>query len=125
MNNQKYCPECQDWYSAEHYPSHMAQHNIGKASYDLNVKQYTGNPSVKGEDYAVCVLHQKKCPCPVSGCNYKPFGWIRKSLMMKYCKQGFWETGLFTKGSSQPINIPIDVENRIVVIYGVPIHIRI
>lgn len=120
---QKYCPDCADWYPSEIYGAHMAQHNVGKASYELNVKQYTGNSKQKGENYAICVLHQKKLSdgCPVKGCRLTPFGWIRKSLMVEFFKNGIWKWQV--NGNVQ--DIPIDTETRIVILYGVPIKIRL
>ena len=100
----------------------------------------------------ICVLHQKKCPCPIKDCRYT-FGMIRKSYMLR-CAKGIireWETtekqdysnyaNLFdeiktTNGYKYRITtvpyfpfgmnqIPIDMKTKTVVLMGATIHLRI
>lgn len=128
MGFMKYCRICQDYYPAPTYPDHMKQHNVGMNSDAQNHKQYTGFIDRKDtkEDYMICVLHQKKTPCPVKDCNYHPFGMIRKSWMMSFLKTGYWQD---TNEEGRPtdtytVQIPIDMNTRTVVLKGVPIKIK-
>ena len=121
MTGQKYCPKCQDWYPSEIYGDHMKQHNVGINS-DSNDNNNRHFSEKKNDDYMVCVLHQKKTPCPVRGCKLMPFGCIKKNLMMEYFKRGFWH---WSDRYGKPMLVPIDTETKIVVLYGVPIRIRV
>lgn len=119
MNNLRYCKDCQDYKPRDGYTQHMAQHNIGNPA--IEHKQYTGQLEKSNEDYMICVLHQKKAPCPIKTCKYVPFGMIRKSRLMEFIKNGVW-IGSDVYGKS--LEIPIDVENRTVILYGATIFLK-
>jgi len=118
----KYCGKCQQWIGDNEFSDHMKQENIGLNSDATEHKQYIGSSKSKGEDYMICVLHQKKTPCPVKGCRYRPFGMIKKSLMMAYFRKGVW---YWQDRYGNAEIVDIDTEKRTVVLFGVTIHIRV
>jgi hypothetical protein len=119
MKHLRYCPTCTDYIPSLTYREHMKQHNIGNPL--IQHEQYLGSFSKQdGSDYMICLLHQKKTPCPVKDCNYHPFGMLRKSLMMSYIKSGIW---IWYDGSNTT-EIPIDSRTRTVTIMGVPIFLK-
>ena len=118
---QKYCRNCQDYYPADIYPAHMKQHQVGDPS--IEHKQYLGTFNQKdGSDYMICILHQKKTPCPIKGCKLQPFGCTRKSVMIANAKKGFFHTSDI---HGNQINVPIDFESRTVVLLGATIKLKI
>ena len=119
---QRYCIHCQDWYPPEVFPDHMKQHNVGLNSDAMEHTQYTGSGSGTKTDYMICTLHQKKCPCPVKGCKYFPFGMIKKGLMMQYFRDGWW---LWHDRFGNDDWVKIDTDTKIVVLFGVPIKLRL
>jgi len=118
----KYCGKCQQWIGDAEFPDHMKMENIGMNSDAVEHKQYTGSGLSEKKDYMICVLHQKKCPCPVRGCKYQPFGMIRKALMMQYFRNGRWK---WHDGYGNDKWEVIDIDTKIVVLFGVPIKLRI
>lgn len=117
MGFQRYCKHCQDYIQYSSFQSHMKQHTIGDPS--IVHQQYSG--FVKDEtDYFICVLHQKKTPCPVKSCNGKPFGVIRKSLMMHYIKKGIFPDMC----SNDQVFVKINQEDKTVILAGATIHLR-
>jgi len=114
--------------------------------------QYQGKKSEnQDKDYMICVLHQKKVPCPVVGCHYLPFGMMRKSYMQK-CAKGIIREWKETGDESDSLNnivkektrngiicrlmtypffhfndelVPIDMTTKTVTIMGVPIKLLI
>lgn len=116
----KYCPDCQDYYPQTIYPAHMKQHQVGNPA--VEHKQFGGVPRDES-DYMICILHQKKTPCPVKGCTLTPFGCTRKSYMILNAKQGFFQTTNNATGKQE--QLPIDLDTKIVMIMGVPIHLKI
>lgn len=128
----RWCTTCKDYVPSRTFNDHMNQHNIGMNSDAVDRKQYTGHLEKNQEDYLICVLHQKKVPCPVKNCKCIPFGIIRKSYLiscMKGIVQGidhrvkpfFPHTDLNTGKHEM---IPIDMETKTVTIMGVPIFIK-
>ncbi len=118
----KYCGRCQQWIGDAEFPDHMKMENVGLNSDAIEHKQYTGNVESVKNDYMICVLHQKKCPCPIKKCKYTPFGMIRKSLMMLYFRDGWWK---WHHGFGNDKYVRIDIDTKIVVLFGVPIKLRI
>ena len=149
MSHFRWCNYCKDYVSTRTFKDHMNQHELGMNSDAKDRKQYTGIVEKKSDDYMICVLHQKKCPCPVKNCNYRPFGMIRKSYMIS-CSKGilglkedkpdkeserifmnyprprvtpfFPHTNINTGKTEM---IPIDMDTKTVLIMGVPIFLRI
>ncbi len=119
MGHLRYCRECQDYIPKSSYNDHMKQHNIGNPL--VEHKQYTGFAGKSDNDYMICVLHQKKTPCPIKTCNGVPFGFIRKSRLIEFVKNGVW-IGSDRYGNQMPI--PIDRESRTVILMGVPIFLK-
>ena len=140
MKPQKWCNYCKRYFNREGFGVHTKLHEREKNIDAKTHVQYTGLQK-KGkneiDDYMICVLHQHKVPCPVKGCNYFPFGKIRKSYMMK-CAKGIvleWMEGKVTKWkktfpffphhTGENGMIPIDMSTRTVTIMGVPIRLKI
>jgi hypothetical protein len=120
MAYMKYCPNCQDYYPQPIYPDHMKQHNVGVNS-DSTDKHNTHFSKKINEDYMICILHQKKTPCPVKGCGCKPFGMMKKSILLKYVKEGvFISSDMYGKRVEAKID-----HTRTVVLMGVPIHLKV
>jgi len=117
----KFCGKCQEWIDDKEFPDHMKMENIGLNTDATEHRQYTGS-STGSNNYMICVLHQKKAPCQVKGCNYEPFGLIRKSHMMEYFKIGWWR---WHDRYGQDEFVKIDIDTKIVVLFGVPIKLRI
>lgn len=144
MSDLRWCSNCQDYIGKLHYNEHMKQHSIGNPN--VEHKQFSGQ--VKDEsDYMICILHQKKVPCPVKHCKYQPFGMIRKSVMIK-CAKGIIgdpkkindppEPGYMNNPNRKvapyfphcdfegnQVMIPIDMKTRTVILNGATIHLRI
>ena len=143
----RWCKYCEDYVPGRTFADHVNQHELGMNSDAKNRRQYTGNIDKKSDDYMICVLHQKKCPCPVKSCNYKPFGVIRKSYMIR-CSKGILRddkpdperekrymnypmprvSPFFPHtdaNTGEQLMIPIDMETKTVTIMGVPIFLRI
>lgn len=147
MSNARWCKDCQDYIPKLNFNEHQKQHNIGNPL--IEHKQYT-RTSERKEDYMICLLHQKKAPC---SCNGKPFGYIRKSVMMQGVKGIVKEWFNIEKEDHSNFTndiieektmsgyryfikiaphlpygnrqIPIDMETKTVVIMGATIHLRI
>ena len=149
MSHFRWCNHCKDYVSSRTYNDHMKQHELGMNSDAKDRVQYTGIAEKNLDDYMICVLHQKKCPCPVKNCDYEPFGMIRKSYMIR-CSKGFLgdkeekpdaeSSKLFMNyprprvapffphtdiNTGKTVMIPIDMETKTVNIMGVPIFLRI
>ena len=149
MSHFRWCDYCKDYVPSRSFNSHRNQHEFELNSDAKDRKQYTGSFQKNNEDYMICVLHQKKCPCPVKNCNYIPFGMIRKSYMIR-CAKGILShkdekpntelEKLFLNYPSQRVApffphtnmitgktemIPIDMSTKTVTIMGVSIFIRI
>lgn len=144
MKRQTWCYHCQRYFDRETFGDHKKLHDRERNIDATTRIQYTGQHKkgfFKGktdeDDYLICILHQKKVPCPVVGCHYKPFGMIRKSYMMK-CAKGIlleWIEEKVTKQkktfpffpheSGENGIIPIDMQNKTVTIMGVPIRLKI
>ena len=102
MSGHRYCIHCQDYYPPESFADHMKQHTQFLNSDAVEHKQYSGTKRAGTEDYMICTLHQKKCPCPVKGCKYFPFGMIKKGFISGH---GF-------KGLIDEIDLGLDVVSR-------------
>ncbi len=142
MTSMTWCYKCKRYFAKQGFGDHIANHKRESNVDATNQTQYTGRfPKTghgkdddKGGDYMICVLHQKKVPCPVIGCHYLPFGIIRKSYMMK-CAKGIireWKEGReefkiktvpFFPQENQMV--PIDMKTRTVTLMGVPIRLKI
>lgn len=120
MRKTRWCRVCQDY--VPNIRDHIKQHSIGQNSDAIERKQYTGFSSDKKEDYMVCLLHQKKVPCPIKDCHYKPFGMLKKSLLMSYIKNG--EILWHDRYGNQIPPVPIDFETKTVILFGATIHLR-
>ena len=118
----KYCGRCQQWIGDAEFSDHMKMENVGLNSDAIEHKQYTGNVESVKNDYMICVLHQKKCPCPIKKCKYSPFGMIKKSRLMGFVNSGWYR---WHDGYGNDKQVRIDPETRIVILFGVPIHIRV
>ena len=119
MGYMKYCRDCQDYYPKDIYPAHMKQHQVGNPA--VEHKQFLGTFRDKSNDYMVCILHQKKCPCPVKGCRLMPLGCIRKSYMLEFIKSGTWIT---TGYDGKLLHVPIDSSTRTVTLMGIPVKLK-
>ncbi len=118
----RYCKHCQDYIPKSGYAEHMKSHQQFENSDAREHKQYHGFVDAKTNDYMICVLHQKKAPCPVKDCKYLPFGLIRKSLLLSYAKTGIY---LSSDQYGNRFETPIDLYTRIVVLMGVPIQLKV
>lgn len=140
-----------------HVPSDTFQKHNKQHQHEMNTdtmvySQYQGKKSEsEDKDYMICVLHQKKVPCPVIGCHYLPFGMMRKSYMQK-CAKGIIREWKEIDGESHYLNnivkektrngticrvmtypffhfhgklVPIDMRTRTVTLMGVPIKLKI
>ncbi len=142
MTSMTWCYKCKKYFAKQGFGDHIANHKR-ESNVDATVQtQYTGRfPKTghgkdddKGGDYMICVLHQKKLPCPVVGCHYLPFGIIRKSYMMR-CAKGiirkYKEDGIDHEMKTFPFfpdslgMIPLDMTKRTVTLLGVPIRLKI
>ena len=121
MSHFRWCSACKDYVSSRTFKDHMNQHNIGMNSDAVDRKQYTGFIEKGSDNYMICVLHQKKVPCPVKNCKYVPFGMIRKSRLKEFIKSGVWKS---TDMYGKMLDVPIDQDTRTVTIMGVPIFIK-
>lgn len=135
----KWCRVCQDY--VPNIADHIRQHNLGENSDARDRQQYIGSTIKKKEDYFVCVLHQKKVPCSSrkfdgSRCDSKIFGMIKKSFMMN-CIKGMsinpaeYHYGRITEpyfpvsdDNNCWYGIPINMDDKTVVIKGVLIHLK-
>lgn len=148
----RWCYHCKMYLQSDTFQMHKKQHQHEMNTDIMVHNQYQGRKSEsEDKDYMICVLHQKKVPCPVTGCHYIPFGMMRKSYMLK-CAKGIireWnETGdeshymnNIVKEKTRngticrmmtypffPFNgklVPIDSRTRTVTIMGVPIKLKI
>jgi|GEM_PF-3835344 hypothetical protein len=120
MKGQRYCKYCQDYYPSDIFPEHMRVHEIGNPS--IEHKQYTGFTKKDSGDYMICILHQKKVPCPIKGCGCSPFGMVKKSIMVNNAKKGVFHT---SDAYGRQMLVPIDMDTKTVVLLGVPIHLKI
>ncbi len=139
MGKPRWCKVCQDYVTD--IGSHIKQHGIGENSDARDRKQYNGRTSEKKEDYFICVLHQRKTPCPArkfdgSKCDYNPLGMIRKSFMMNCLKGLPINSAEHHLGRINPPYFPVsddnncwygikvDMDTRTVVIKGMTIKLR-
>ncbi len=139
MRFPKWCRVCQDY--VPNIADHIKQHSLGENSDARDRQQYRGSTIKKKEDYFICVLHQKKVPCSSrkfdgSRCNCEPFGMIKKSFMMNCIKGLSLNPAEYHLGKINepyfPIStdnncwqaIPINMDDRTVVIKGVLIHLK-
>jgi len=146
----RWCYHCKMYVTSDTLQMHKKQHQHEMNTDIMVHDQYQGRKSEKDQDYMICVLHQKKVPCPVIGCHYLPFGMIRKSYMEK-CAKGIIKEWKHTGEESVLNNIvmertrngtmcrimthpffpfgeklvPIDSRTRTVTLMGVPIKLRI
>jgi len=137
MKPQKWCNYCKKYFDRATFDAHRKLHERERNIDAKSHIQYTGlqkKGKTEIDDYMICVLHQKKVPCSVKGCNYMPFGKIRKSYMMK-CARGIyleWMEGKDTiRKKTFPFfpddneMIPIDMKTRTVIIKGASIRLKI
>lgn len=119
MSNSIWCKHCQEYILKKYYGDHKKQHSVGDSS--IEHKQYTGNAE-KSEDYMICVLHQKKTPCPVPRCTGEPFGFIKKSWMIESAKRGVFPSTDTRTGKLifHKIN-----DDKTVVLMGATIHLKV
>lgn len=122
MVNMKWCKYCKDYYPRESFHDHMRQHNSEMNSDAIEHKQYFGSREKRQNDYMICVLHQKKVPCPVKDCHYQPFGMIRKSWMLECTRQGYFPTSTVTGDQTY---VRINEKEKTVVLMGATIHLKI
>ena len=117
----RWCGKCQDWFPDEGFTDHIRADNIGLNSDATDRNNQHFSEKIK-KDYAVCVLHQKKIPCPIHDCHLEPFGMIWKSRLMEFVNIGWYR---WHDGYGNDKQVRIDPDTRIVVLFGVPIKIRI
>ena len=123
MNSMFWCKYCQDYVPRANFGKHMKQHNQIMNTDAVEHPQYSGSVREGSDDYFICVLHQKKTPCPVKNCFCNPFGMIKKSYMLSSAREGFFpstdrNTGLIVKHK-------INMETKTITIMGVMIRLRI
>lgn len=121
MTGQRWCKHCKDYVSSRTFVDHINQHNNGLNSDAIDRKQYTGYIEKGSDNYMICILHQKKVPCPVKNCKCIPFGMIRKSRLKEFIKSGIWK---HTDTFGKMVDVPIDSDTRTVTLMGVPIFIK-
>lgn len=139
MGKPKWCRVCEDY--VPNIADHIRQHGIGENSDARNRKQYSGSGIQKKEDYFICILHQRKTPCPAkkfdgSKCDYRPLGIIKKSFMMNCLKGLSLNPAEYHLGRIHEPYFPVstddncwfgkfvDMDTRTVVIKGMTIHLR-
>jgi len=139
LTGHKWCIFCKEYFDRTRFGEHKKMHDRERNTDAVNQNQYTGqfkkNSGKDKDDYMICVLHQKKVPCPVKNCHYKPFGMIRKSYMIR-CAKGIYDLSDTTKRcdpyfpstdnlTGENSLLPIDMKTKTVTIMGVPIRLKI
>ena len=134
MGNMRWCRYCKDYFPIQIFFRHKEQHEHEMNTDAVQHKQYAGIGETEKEDYFICVLHQRKTPCPIKDCECVPFGMIKKSYLLR-CAKGIYDLSDTSK-RCEPFfpehdeetgrnMIPIDMETKTVIIKGVTIKLRL